>query len=63
MHSEFKVIVQQEQMYEKLIFFSAIDSVLALLKELDSLKRQFKKLFNLKKGYTHPLATSYFFHQ
>lgn len=45
MHSEFKVIVQQEQMYEKLIFFSAIDSVLALLKELDSLKGQFKKLF------------------
>lgn len=39
MLSVFEVIVQQEQMYEKLIFFSAADSVLALLKELDSLKR------------------------
>lgn len=50
MHSEFKGIVQQEQMYEKLVFFSATDSVLVLLKELDSLKRiqifKFKKLFN-----------------
>lgn len=46
MHSEFKVIMQQEQMHEKLVFFSATDSVLALLKELDTSKRQFKKVFN-----------------